>query len=54
MHNEKELKLYTNTLFQLTAIEDPSRMEAKAIELLTLLVERYEQEHYAIPAADAV
>jgi HTH-type transcriptional regulator/antitoxin HigA len=23
-----------------------------AIELLTLLVERYEQEHYSIPAAD--
>jgi HTH-type transcriptional regulator/antitoxin HigA len=54
IHNEKELELYTNALFQLTAIEDPSRTEAEAIELLTLLVERYEQEHYAIPAADAV
>ena len=54
IHNEKELELYTNALFQLTAIEDPSRTEAEAIELLTLLVERYEQEHYAIPSADAV
>jgi len=54
IHNEKELELYTNALFQLTAIENPSRTEAEAIELLTLLVERYEQEHYAIPAADAV
>ena len=54
IHNEKELELYTNALFQLTAIEDPSRTEAEAIELLTLLVERYEQEHYAIPAANAV
>jgi len=48
------VELYTNALFQLTAIENPSRTEAEAIELLTLLVERYEQEHYAIPAADAV
>lgn len=54
IHNEKELELYTNALFQLTAIEDPSRTEAEAIELLTLLVERYEQEYYAIPAADAI
>lgn len=54
IHNDKELELYTNTLFQLTAIEHPSRTEAEAIELLTLLVERYEQAHYAIPAADAV
>ena len=54
IHNEKELELYTSALFQLTAIENPSRTEAEAIELLTLLVERYEQEHYAIPAADAV
>lgn len=54
IHNDKELELYTNALFQLTAIENPSRTEAEAIELLTLLVERYEQAHYAIPAADAV
>jgi len=54
IHNEKELELYTHALFHLTAIENPSRTEAEAIELLTLLVERYEQEHYAIPAADAV
>jgi len=54
IHNEKELELYTNALFQLTAIENPTRTEVEAIELLTLLVERYEQEHYAIPAADAV
>ena len=54
IHNDKELELYTNALFQLTAIENPSRTETDAIELLTLLVERYEQAHYAIPAANAV
>jgi HTH-type transcriptional regulator/antitoxin HigA len=54
IHNQRELELYTNALFRLTAIENPSRSEAEAIELLTLLVERYEQQHYSIPSADAV
>src|SRR5205807_4391649 len=43
IHNDKELEVYTNALFQLTALEDPSSAEVEAIELLTLLVERYEQ-----------
>ena len=52
IHNDAELEAYTNALFQLTALESPSSCEVEAIELLTLLVERYEQEHYSIPAAD--
>ena len=52
IHNDAELEVYTDALFQLTALESPSRSELEAIELLTLLVERYEQEHYPIPAAD--
>jgi HTH-type transcriptional regulator/antitoxin HigA len=52
IHNDAELGVYTDALFQLTALERPSRSELEAIELLTLLVERYEQEHYPIPAAD--
>ena len=52
IHNDAELEVYTDALFQLTARESPSRFELEAIELLTLLVERYEQEHYPIPAAD--
>jgi HTH-type transcriptional regulator / antitoxin HigA len=54
IHNDKELEVYTNALFQLTALEDPSSAEVEAIELLTLLVERYERAHYAIPDAGAV
>ena len=54
IHNEAELEAYTDTLFQLTALERPSRSQVEAIELLTLLVEHYEQEHYSIPAADPV
>ena len=54
IHNDAELEMYTDALFRLTALERPSSSEIEAIELLTLLVERYEQEHYSIPAADPV
>ncbi len=54
IHSDKELEAYTAAPFQLTALEKPSASETQAIELLTLLVERYEQEHYPIPAADPV
>lgn len=54
IHNDAELEMYTDALFRLTALESPSPSEVEAIELLTLLVERYEQEHYSIPAADPV
>ena len=51
IHNDEELETYTNALFQLTALENPSRSEIDAIDLLTLLIERYEETHYPIPAA---
>ena len=54
IHNDAELEAYTKALFQLTALEKPSPAEADAIELLTLLIERYEETHYSIPAADPV
>jgi HTH-type transcriptional regulator/antitoxin HigA len=54
IHSDQELAAYTKALFELTALEKPSRSEAAAIELLTILVDRYEQEHYSVPAADAV
>jgi HTH-type transcriptional regulator / antitoxin HigA len=54
IHNDAELETYTNALFQLTALESPSGAEVEAIELLTLLVERYEQEHYPIPKGDPI
>ena len=54
IRNDRELEAYTEALFQLTALEKPSRHETEAIELLTVLVERYEQERYPIPKADPV
>jgi HTH-type transcriptional regulator/antitoxin HigA len=52
IHNDAELEMYTDALFRLTALENPSSCEVEAIELLTLLVERYEQEHFSVPEAD--
>lgn len=54
IHSDEELEEYTNALFRLTALENPSRAEQEAIELLTLLIERYEEMSYPIPKADAV
>jgi HTH-type transcriptional regulator / antitoxin HigA len=54
IHNDEELEMYTDALFQLTALENPSSSEVEAIELLTLLVERYEEEHYSVPKADPI
>lgn len=54
IHHDKELEAYTAALFELTALKQPSSSQLEAIELLTLLIERYEQEHHAIPSADAV
>jgi HTH-type transcriptional regulator/antitoxin HigA len=54
IHNDAELEIYTEALFRLTALENPSSSEIEAIELLTLLVERYEQDHYSVPQADPV
>ena len=53
IHDDRELATYTEALFRLTSLENPSRAEAEAIELLTLLVDRYEQSHYPVPKADA-
>jgi HTH-type transcriptional regulator / antitoxin HigA len=53
IHTDAELETYTEALFQLTALESPTPSEEDVIELLTLLIERYEREHFPIPAADA-
>ena len=54
IHSEAGLAAYTDVLFRLTSLSRPSRSEEEAIELLTLLIERYEETHYAIPSADPV
>ncbi|WP_051979491.1 helix-turn-helix domain-containing protein [Edaphobacter aggregans] len=54
IHSDAELSVYTKALFHLTSKAKTTRSEDEAIELLTLLVEKYETEHYPVPAADPV
>jgi len=51
IRSDKELECYTEALFALTAVEKPTVAEIEAINLLSLLVEKYESERFAIPAA---
>jgi HTH-type transcriptional regulator/antitoxin HigA len=51
IHSDEQLARYTQELFALTAKSDPAPEEEEAIELLTLLVERYEADRY--PVSDA-
>lgn len=51
IHSDEELTEYTQALFDLTAKADPTPDEEKAIELMTLLIERYESEHCPVPDA---
>lgn len=54
VHNDRELAEYTRVLFELTSKKNPTRAEDEAIELMTLLVERYESERFPVPDAEPV
>lgn len=54
IHSEEQLAAYTKALYDLTCEPKPTHAQVKAIELLTLLIERYEEEHYSIPKASPV
>jgi HTH-type transcriptional regulator/antitoxin HigA len=51
IHSEEQLAAYTKALYRLTSEPRPTPAQAEAIELLTLLIERYEEKHYSIPQA---
>jgi HTH-type transcriptional regulator/antitoxin HigA len=51
IRSEEQLAAYTKALYRLTSEPHPTPAQVEAIELLTLLIERYEEEHYAIPKA---
>lgn len=52
IHSDDELTEYTRALFELTAKPDPTPDEEEAIELMSLLIDRYESRQYPIPAAE--
>jgi HTH-type transcriptional regulator/antitoxin HigA len=49
IRSEEQLADYTKALYRLTAEPRPTHAQVEAIELLTLLIERYEEGHYTIP-----
>ena len=49
IHTDEELAEYTEALFHLTALDAPTRDQIEAINLLSLLVSSYEDEHYPLP-----
>ena len=51
IHSEEQLESYTKALYQLTSVDKPTPSQFEAIELLTLLIERYEAEHFPMPEA---
>jgi HTH-type transcriptional regulator/antitoxin HigA len=51
IRSEEQLAAYTKALFRLTAEPRPTQAQVEAIELLTLLIERYEGENYSLPNA---
>lgn len=53
IHSEAQLEAYTKALYALTSVARPTRAQVEAIDLLTLLIERYEEEHFSVPQASA-
>ena len=51
IRNDQELEEYTRVLFGLTSKTRRSRAQEEAVDLMTLLIERYESERF--PVADA-
>lgn len=54
IHTDEELEQYTEALFALTAKNETTSEEDDAIELLTLLIERYEEANYPMPKGDPI
>lgn len=51
IRTEEQLEAYTEALYGLTSEPRPTPAQVEAIELLTLLIERYEEERYSLPKA---
>jgi len=54
IRTDEQLQAYTKALYRLSAEPRPTPAQVEAIELLTLLIERYEEEHYALPSASPI
>ena len=52
IHSDDEHQRLTNELMRLDEAEDPTREEKELAELLTVLIEEYEERRYPIGRAD--
>jgi HTH-type transcriptional regulator/antitoxin HigA len=51
IRSEEQLAAYAHALYRLTAEAHPTKAQLEAIDLLTLLIERYEEEQFRLPQA---
>lgn len=51
IHNEQQNAIFVEMLEKLTGMEKVTPAQEKLIELLTVLVEKYESQHYPVPDA---
>jgi HTH-type transcriptional regulator/antitoxin HigA len=51
IRTDEQLAEYTRVLFTLTVLPTPTSVQVEAIELLTLLIERYEEQQFPLPQA---
>jgi len=51
IRSEAQFESYTRALYRLTSSPRLTKAQFEAVELLTLLIERYESEHYSLPKA---
>lgn len=54
IRSDAELERYTDAMFELTALARPSAAQMEAINLLSLLVETYESQRFAIGASSPI
>jgi len=54
IRSDKELERYTDVLFELTSLTKPTVAEIETINLLSLLVEKYESERFPLQASSPI
>jgi HTH-type transcriptional regulator/antitoxin HigA len=54
IRSDAELERYTEALFELTALAAPTVAQMEAINLLSLLVEKYEAERFPMAASSPI
>jgi len=54
IHSERELRKYLARVDELMDVPKRSAAEDRYLELLTVLIDRYEEEHHAVEAPDPI